>query len=102
LAAARSSVPEKTVPGSAVKPRTAGVVLPGALEAAKEAQLAHHKVDLYSDLTNLIIMGMKRNEDDEMVYDCLQPGKQGSESYPFSPSPFHYSLIPNLLTPLLY
>lgn len=80
LAAARSSTqPEpKHVPGSAVKPRTNGVVLPGTIEAAKEAQLAKQKVDLYSDLTNLVVLGMKRNEDDEHVYDCLQTGRNGS------------------------
>ncbi|KAH5010844.1 hypothetical protein HBI74_197280 [Parastagonospora nodorum] len=80
LAAARSSQqPEsKNVPGSAVKPRSNGVVLPGTAEAAKEAQLAKQKVDLYSDLTNLIILGMKRNEDEEDVYDCLQTGRNGT------------------------
>lgn len=85
LAAARSSVqPEtKNVPGSAVKPRSNGVVLPGTAEAAKEATLAKQKVDLYSDLTNLVVLGMKRNEDDEDVYDCLQTGRNGSESIEF-------------------
>ncbi|KAF2850541.1 hypothetical protein T440DRAFT_507999 [Plenodomus tracheiphilus IPT5] len=80
LAAARSSTqPEnKNVPGSAVKPRSNGVVLPGTAEAAKEAQLAKQKVDLYSDLTNLVVLGMKRNEDDEHVYDCLQTGRNGT------------------------
>ncbi|KAF2029756.1 hypothetical protein EK21DRAFT_67067 [Setomelanomma holmii] len=80
LAAARSSAqPEsKNVPGSAVKPRSNGVVLPGTAEAAKEATLAKQKVDLYSDLTNLVILGMKRNEDEEDVYDCLQTGRNGT------------------------
>ncbi|KAH7071055.1 hypothetical protein FB567DRAFT_564679 [Paraphoma chrysanthemicola] len=80
LAAARSSVqPEtKNVPGSAVKSRTNGVVLPGTAEAAKEATLAKQKVDLYSDLTNLVILGMKRNDEDEDVYDCLQTGRNGT------------------------
>jgi septal ring factor EnvC (AmiA/AmiB activator) len=85
LAAARSSVqPEtKNVPGSAVKNRTTGVVLPGNAEAAKEATLAKQKVDLYSDLTNLVVLGVKRNEDDEDVYDCLQTGRNGSKSSHF-------------------
>jgi hypothetical protein len=91
LAAARASQqPEsKNVPGSAVKPRSNGVVLPGTAEAAKEAQLAKQKVDLYSDLTNLIILGMKRNEDEEDVYDCLQTGRNGStlKSQPLSSHP---------------
>jgi regulator of replication initiation timing len=82
LAAARSSVqPEtKNVPGSAVKARTTGVVLPGNAEAAKEATLAKQKVDLYSDLTNLVVLGVKRSEDDEDIYDCLQTGRNGSKS----------------------
>lgn len=81
LAAARSSAPpeSKVVPGSAVKARSTGVVLPGTAEAAKEAQLAKHKVDLYSDLTNLVILGMKKNENDDHVYDCLQTGRNGSK-----------------------
>jgi hypothetical protein len=88
LAAARSSAqPEqKNVPGSAMKPRSNGVVLPGTAEAAKEAVLAKQKVDLYSDLTNLVVLGMKRNEDDEDVYDCLQTGRNGSTS-PLFPHP---------------
>lgn len=81
LAAARSSTqPEsKTVPGSAVKARATGVVLPGTAEAAKEAQLAKQKVDMYSDLTNLVVLGVKRTEDEEDVYDCLQTGRNGSK-----------------------
>lgn len=81
LAAARSSAPPETknVPGSAVKPRTAGVVLPGTVEAAKEAQFQKQKSELYSDLTNLVVLGMKKNDDDEEVYDCLQAGRNGSE-----------------------
>lgn len=80
LAAARSSTQPETrnVPGSAVKPRANGVVLPGTAEAAKEAQLAKQKVDLYSDLTNLVVLGMRRNEEDEDVYDCLQTGRNGT------------------------
>lgn len=82
LAAARSSAPpeNKNAPGSAVKPRSAGVVLPGSAEAAKEAQFQKQKVEVYSDLTNLVILGMKKNEDEEEVYDCLQAGRNGSKS----------------------
>lgn len=90
LAAARSSTqPEqKTVPGSAVKARSNGVVLPGTAEAAKEAQLAKQKVDLYSDLTNLVILGMKHDEEGD-VYDCLQTGKNGSTLH--SPLSLNYT-----------
>lgn len=82
LAAARSSAPaeNKKVPGSAVKPRTMGVVLPGSIEAAKEAQFQKQKVDLYSDLTDLVVLGVKKNDDDEDVFDCLQTGRNGSKS----------------------
>jgi regulator of replication initiation timing len=72
LAAARSSV-------QPVKARTAGGVLPGTAEAQKEATLAKQKVDLYSDLTNLVVLGVKRSEDEEDVYDCLQTGRNGSK-----------------------
>lgn len=81
LAAARSSTqPEAKVPGSAVKARTTGVVLPGSAEAAKDAVLQKQKVEMYCDLTNLVIVGVKKNEDDEDVYDCLQTGRNGSKS----------------------
>lgn len=81
LAAARSSnQAEAKVPGSAVKSRTTGVVLPGSAEAAKDAMLQKQKVEMYCDLTNLVIVGVKKNEDDEDVYDCLQTGRNGSKS----------------------
>ncbi|OCK93324.1 uncharacterized protein K441DRAFT_566274 [Cenococcum geophilum 1.58] len=77
LAAARSSQPpeSKTVPGSAVKQRS--VVLPGSAEAAKETQIRQLKEDLYSDLTGLIVRGVKRG-DSEDVYDCIQTGRNGT------------------------
>jgi regulator of replication initiation timing len=91
LAAARSAPSEqKNVPGSAVKARTPGVVLPGAAEAAKDAQIKMAKVDLYSDLTNLVIVGIKKNEDGEEVYDCLQTGRNGSEFFRASPPTFPF------------
>ena len=84
LAAARASSaqPEtKTVPGSAVKPRTTGVVLPGTAEAVKEATLARQKVDLYSDLTNLVVLSVKKSDDGDDVYDCLQTGRGRSKFF---------------------
>lgn len=84
LAAARSSVPpeSKNVPGSAVKQRSTGVVLPGTAEAAKKAAFQTKKEQLYGDLTNFLVMGseMKQNEDGDDVYDCIQTGRNGSES----------------------
>ena len=78
LAVARSSQPpeSKTVPGSAVKQRS--VVLPGSAEAAKETQIRQLKEDLYSDLTGLIVRGVKRGESED-VYDCIQTGRNGSK-----------------------
>ena len=80
LAAARQPEASK-VPGSAVKARNTGVVLPGSAEAAKDAMLQKQKVEMYCDLTNLVIVAVKKNEDDEDVYDCLQTGRNGSK-YP--------------------
>lgn len=82
LAAARSTAPSevKNVPGSAVKARSTGVVLPGQIEAAKKAQFQDQKVELYSDLTNLLVMGVKKSEEGDDVYDCIQTGRNGSES----------------------
>ncbi|KAG9203486.1 hypothetical protein G6514_002853 [Epicoccum nigrum] len=77
LAAARQPEANK-VPGSAVKARNTGVVLPGSAEAAKDAMLQKQKVEMYCDLTNLVIVGVKKNEDDEDVYDCLQTGRNGT------------------------
>jgi septal ring factor EnvC (AmiA/AmiB activator) len=84
LAAARSTAPSETknVPGSAVKARSTGVVLPGQIEAAKKAQFQEQKVDLYSDLTNLLVMGVKKSEEGDDVYDCIQTGRNGSELLP--------------------
>jgi predicted nuclease with TOPRIM domain len=81
LAAARSSAPpeNKNVPGSAVKARSGGVVLPGTAAAAKESQNQQLKIDLYSDLTNLVIVGIKKGDEGEDVYDCLQTGRNGSK-----------------------
>ena len=78
LAAARQPEASK-VPGSAVKARNTGVVLPGSAEAAKDAMLQKQKVEMYCDLTNLVIVAVKKNEDDEDVYDCLQTGRNGSK-----------------------
>jgi hypothetical protein len=84
LSAARASASSdnKTVPGSAMKARTGGVVLPGTAEAARDAQLQKQKVEMYCDLTNLVVVGIKKNEDEEDVYDCLQTGRNGSQLIP--------------------
>jgi hypothetical protein len=74
------------VPGSAVKPRTNGV------GNAEEAVLAKQKVDLYSDLTNLVVLGVRKSEEGEDVYDCLQMGRNGSMYPPPLPFPSYPSL----------
>lgn len=98
IAAVRSSQPEPKVPGSAAKPRSIGVVLPGTAEAAKDAALQKQKVEMYCDLTNLVIMGVKRNEHEEDVFDCLQTGRNGStscSSSPFFNPPLKHTTLTN-------
>ena len=93
LAASRSasvaveSASSKT-PASAMKNSAqTRTIMVGSAEAAQAAQIAQLKEDLYSDLTGLIVRGVKR-ADNEDTYDCLQTGRNGSESDPyFSESP---------------
>ena len=67
------------VPGSAIKPNgQARTLMVGSAEAAQAAQVAQLKEDLYSDLTGLILRGVKRGEDSD-VYDCIQTGRNGSK-----------------------
>jgi chromosome segregation ATPase len=85
LAAARNAtVTTESVgakgPGSAVKGGANRIAATGAAEAAQVAQLAQLKEDLYSDLTGLIIRGVKKRDADHL-YDCIQTGTNGSESY---------------------
>jgi hypothetical protein len=65
------------VPGSAVK-TNGGIRMVGTVEAAQLAQAAQLKEDIYSDLTGLIIQGVKR-EAEEDVFNCLQTGRNGSK-----------------------
>lgn len=65
--------PKKT--GSQVR-----TVMVGSAEAAQAAQTAQLKEDLYSDLTGLIVRGVKRTDEGDF-YDCIQTGRNGSE-YP--------------------
>jgi len=48
------------------------------LVTTSESQAAQLKEDLYSDLTGLIIRGVKRDAEDD-VYDCIQTGRNGSK-----------------------
>lgn len=75
LAASRSAEAALAkAPGSAVK-----VNGPGMRNGANSdvIQAAQMKEDLYTDLTGLIVRGVK-TDDKEDVYDCLQTGKNGS------------------------
>ncbi|OJD29766.1 chromosome segregation protein [Diplodia corticola] len=77
LAASRTSStnPEPKVPGSAVKAQR--TIIAGSSEATKDAQMRQLKEDLYSDLTGLIIRGVRRGEDED-IYDCIQTGRNGT------------------------
>jgi predicted ribosome quality control (RQC) complex YloA/Tae2 family protein len=67
-----------------------GIRIMGTAEAAQVAQAAQLKEDLYSDLTGLIIRGVKREADDD-IFDCIQTGRNGSKSLsPPDPQPDTY------------
>lgn len=93
-AAASVESANSRVPGSAVKPN-GGIRLMGTVEAAQVAQAAQLKEDLYSDLTGLIIRGVKR-ETEEDIFDCIQTGRNGSKSPKFLFSKFHADSGPAL------
>ncbi|KAH7626358.1 putative MAM1 protein [Sordaria sp. MPI-SDFR-AT-0083] len=80
-AAARIGQPQQ-VPGSAMKNKQNGnrMLTMGNSEAIAQATQQHQlKEDLYSDLTGLIVRGVKRNQQTgEDVYDCIQTGKNGT------------------------
>jgi hypothetical protein len=69
-------------PGSAVKGRGAApkTIMVGSVEAAKAAQVAQLKEELYSDFTGLIIRAVDRY-DEEDVYDCIQTGRNGCKFF---------------------
>jgi hypothetical protein len=83
LAASRSasasveSTNSKT-PGSALKNGQVRTIMVGSAEAAQAAQVAQLKEDLYSDLTGLIVRGVKRTDQGD-IYDCIQTGRNGSK-----------------------
>lgn len=68
-------------PGSAVKNKLGGVrtVMVGSTEAAKDAQKMIMKEDLYGDLTGIIIRDVKKGDEGEDIYDCIQTGRNGSK-----------------------
>ncbi|GIJ88349.1 hypothetical protein Asppvi_007269 [Aspergillus pseudoviridinutans] len=80
LAAARNTTASlenaaTKVPGSAIKNNRA--TRAADAEAAQAAHLAQLKEELYSDLTGLVILDVKKRESDHL-YDCLQTGVNGT------------------------
>ncbi|KAK7518430.1 chromosome segregation protein Csm1/Pcs1-domain-containing protein [Phyllosticta citriasiana] len=67
-----AKVAEAKAPGSAVKSQRTATA--GGSESALIQQL---KEDLYTDITGLIIRGVKREEDED-VFDCIQTGRNGT------------------------
>jgi hypothetical protein len=72
------------VPGSAMKPSAMGGR--GLDQAQVQAQVqatqtAKMKENLYSDLTGLVVTGIKRDGPED-VYDCIQTGRNGSKCKP--------------------
>lgn len=74
---ASGSAQESKAAGSDAK-NAARSTAASATEAQKEAKM---KENLYSDLTGLIVRGVKRKEGED-EYDCIQTGRNGSESGP--------------------
>ncbi|KAK5167182.1 uncharacterized protein LTR77_007913 [Saxophila tyrrhenica] len=71
-----NSAAEKEKPANAATTRNdlSRSVGPNATDAQKEAKM---KENLYSDLTGLIIRGVKRKEGED-EYDCIQTGRNGT------------------------
>ncbi|KEF58815.1 uncharacterized protein A1O9_03658 [Exophiala aquamarina CBS 119918] len=80
MAAARASSTEQANSKPQPSTRKAIVQRPlpiGSAEASQAAQVAQMKENLYSDLTGLIIRGVKKTEDGD-TYDCIQTGRNGT------------------------
>jgi hypothetical protein len=76
LAASRATeAVNSKVPGSAIKGNSGNNRLLANAESV--AQVAQMKENLYSDLTGMIIRGVKREKIE--VYDCIQTGRNGSK-----------------------
>ena len=70
-------------PGSATKGSTAGTRTSAADSIGKDSvQLYALKEELYRDLTDLVVLGVKQ-ADGEIVYDCIQTGRNGSKLFSF-------------------
>jgi Chromosome segregation protein Csm1/Pcs1 len=80
LAAARSSsVAAESSRTPARDARAAALSKTNGANTSEAVQHAQMKEELYSDLTGLIMRGVKRGEDGD-TYDCIQTGRNGSKS----------------------
>jgi hypothetical protein len=83
-------------PGSALRNNgQVRTIMVGSAEAAQAAQAAQLKEDLYSDLTGLIVRGVKRTDEGD-TYDCIQTGRNGSKW----PLPCYWQQISDISTAL--
>lgn len=76
LAAVRTAPPETKIPSSTAKQNT--IARAAASATSESAQIAQLKLDLYGDLTGLIIRNVKMEKDGD-TYDCIQTGRNGSK-----------------------
>lgn len=76
-ATAQAQVATARVPGSAMKASVMGArgLDQGQVQAAQNGKM---KENLYSDLTGLVVTGVKRDGPED-VYDCIQTGRNGSK-----------------------
>ena len=82
LAAARnSSVAAESSRTPARDARSTAAIRSVVTNTSEAAQTAQMKEELYSDLTGLIVRGVKRGDDGD-TYDCIQTGRNGSKYKP--------------------
>lgn len=75
LATARASSTEHAIAKQPMSAKKAMIQRPATMGSTEVAQM---KEDLYSDLTGLIIRGVKKTEEGD-TYDCIQTGRNGSK-----------------------
>ena len=94
LAAARSTSNDHLkTPGSAIK----GTAQRSANTGTAEAQM---KLDLYSDLTGLVVLSVKKTEEGDS-YECIQTGHNGSK-YRVEFGQYVYTDLYSITFPTLY
>jgi hypothetical protein len=82
VAAARTATAEAAkTPGSAIKKPGPRQIAASATESSQALQAAQMKLDLYSDLTGLVVLGVKKSEEGD-TYECIQTGQNGSKYSP--------------------